>query len=380
MNRKQIGGFSVKDEAKGLVEAVFSTFNVVDKDGDVTLPGAFDEGVEVPISAYGHASWEGALPVGMATIHSTATDARLTGQFFMDTQHGRDTFLTVQHLGPKGQWSYGYDAKEYSYGEFDGRQVRFLAKQLVLEVSPVLVGAGVNTRTISAKSGRPEEGVLVAVKGAIRPHESDVVNELWDGAAALAGLPAGVTVTDLRAVAAWADPTQDPEGKSAYRFVHHTKAGGPANVRACLAGISALNIGMGDLGDEDRKAVYDHLAAHLRDADREPPELRTKGASIPFDLRDEIAGVLVGASALLESTDRVVALRAAKGKQLSKTNLEYLDWLDESLMAVHRKLRSYMDSPDDEGVREYLRFVKSQAYGGHHAVSGAEGGAGQARG
>jgi hypothetical protein len=52
----------VKDAAQGLVEAVFSTFNVIDSDGDVTLPGAFEEGAPARVSAYGHTSWDGKLP------------------------------------------------------------------------------------------------------------------------------------------------------------------------------------------------------------------------------------------------------------------------------------------------------------------------------
>mgnify|MGYP006138037809 CR=1 FL=1 len=35
-----------------IVAAVFSTFNVVDKDGDLTLPGAIKDGTEVVISGW----------------------------------------------------------------------------------------------------------------------------------------------------------------------------------------------------------------------------------------------------------------------------------------------------------------------------------------
>ena len=65
---KQIGAFSVKDAGKGLVEAVFSTFNVKDKQGDLTLPGAFEPDAEVMIGAYGHRTWFGEPPVGKGVI------------------------------------------------------------------------------------------------------------------------------------------------------------------------------------------------------------------------------------------------------------------------------------------------------------------------
>jgi HK97 family phage prohead protease len=146
------------DEDKGIVSAVFSTFNVKDKDGDVTKPGAFESGAEVLISAYQHQSWGGALPVGKGTISANRKEATFNGQFFMDTQGGADTFKVVKAAGALMEWSYGFDPVEYKFGEHEGERVRFLLKQKVHEVSPVLIGAGENTRTLSAKSAGRAQG------------------------------------------------------------------------------------------------------------------------------------------------------------------------------------------------------------------------------
>lgn len=152
MKAKSLARFEIKDADEGTVTAVFSTLNVIDSDGDVTRPGAFEDGAPVRISAYGHSSWMGELPVGKGSIRETKTEAILDGQFFMDTTSGRDTFTVVKELGALGEWSYGYDPVEYSFGEFEGQRVRFLDKLKVHEVSPVLLGAGVNTRTLVAKA------------------------------------------------------------------------------------------------------------------------------------------------------------------------------------------------------------------------------------
>lgn len=141
----------IKDADKGTVDCVFATLGVKDKDGDVTTKGAFSPD-DVVISAYGHASWGGALPTGKGSIREVGDEAVMSGQFFMDTQHGADTFRTVKGLGPLQQWSYGYDAKEFSFGDFNGERVRFLKSLATYEVSPTLMGAGLNTRTTSAKS------------------------------------------------------------------------------------------------------------------------------------------------------------------------------------------------------------------------------------
>lgn len=159
---KTISGVTVKSAEKGEVSAVFSTFNVLDRDGDITLPGAIPDGLEVVISAYGHQSHYGALPAGKGVIRTTETEAILEGQFFMGTEAGRDTFEVVKELGPLGEWSYSlHDVKSHR-GELDGQSVNYLESIFVKEVSPVLRGAGVNTRTLGVKGLKfNEEGDLV---------------------------------------------------------------------------------------------------------------------------------------------------------------------------------------------------------------------------
>lgn len=161
---KAFNRVEIKDEDRGEVVAVFATLNVIDSDGDVTTKGAFADGEKVRISAYGHKSWEGRLPVGKGAIREMKNEAVMEGRFFLDTAEGRDTFLVVKELGEDGlqEWSYGYDPVEYKFGEFEGQQVRFLNRLKVHEVSPVLLGAGVGTRLVSAKSGLKLEAQLEA--------------------------------------------------------------------------------------------------------------------------------------------------------------------------------------------------------------------------
>lgn len=160
----------IKDADQGLVRAVFSTLGVIDSDGDVTEAGAFQKGQAVRISAYGHSSWGGALPVGRGVIDSDEVEAWMDGEFFLSTTHGRDAFETVKAMGDLQEWSYGYDVKECSFGDHEGQRARFLKQLHVHEVSPVLVGAGVNTRTLAVKAEGASftdeaDQVLAAVTG-----------------------------------------------------------------------------------------------------------------------------------------------------------------------------------------------------------------------
>lgn len=367
MDVKRFGGVQIKDATKGQVTAVFSTFDVIDKDGDVTPPDAFTDGEQVRISAYNHASWGGVLPVGKGTISAMKAGAVLDGQFFLDTQLGRDTFEVVKQMGELQEWSYGYDVLKESFGDFDGQKVRFLEKLKVNEVSPVMLGAGENTRTLAVKAAknRDAETIMTEYTRAIRPHKAAVTSRSWDGSAVVDAIPDGASVSELRSVFAWVDASGDPEAKGSYRFPHHHGIDGPANARALITGIAVLNGAHGGWSgpEEDRKAIYTHLADHLRDADREPPELRTPGEG-GLKLHEEAIQALAGVTGYLESAKRVVALRAQKGKSLSQVNVEALDWVGEDLRHLLKEhtalMRTLQDTPREAAAEEFVRYLAMQ--------------------
>lgn len=170
----------VKNADEGFVEAVFATLNVIDKDGDVILPGAITEGTKVAVSAYGHSSWGGELPIGKGTIHEVGDELVAKLGFFMETSHGRDAFHTVKGLEEMGEWSFSLQEITSTDGEWQGKQANIISRiGAIKEVSPVFVGAGVNTRTLATKGADLKfsehcEAVLAAVK-ALRTRASEVV-------------------------------------------------------------------------------------------------------------------------------------------------------------------------------------------------------------
>lgn len=158
---KSFGTIAIKNADEGQIEAVFSTFNVIDHDGDVTLPGAFEDGAKVRISAFGHRSWMGELPVGRGVIRADEQRAILEGQFFLGTAAGKDTFETIKQMGELQEWSYGFDvlgtgAVEELPEALRGAQ-RVLTKLKVHEVSPVLLGAGIGTETLVVKQQKDDQ-------------------------------------------------------------------------------------------------------------------------------------------------------------------------------------------------------------------------------
>ena len=135
------------DGEPGEFKAVFSTLNVVDLDEDVTEPGAF-ENQETVVEPWNH-GWT--LPAGKGVIKSNDREAWIEGQFFLDTEVGKENYQTVKNLGPLAEWSYTFDIVEVGFGKFNDRDVRFLKKLDVVGVSPVTRGAGIDTRTTGIK-------------------------------------------------------------------------------------------------------------------------------------------------------------------------------------------------------------------------------------
>lgn len=349
------GRVIIKSEAKGEVEVVFATLNVMDSDRDVTLPGAFSEGESVALSAYGHRVWDGAPPVGRGTIHEVGDEAIFRGQFFMDTTAGRETFLTVKGMGEIQQWSYGFTTELAEYGEFQGQDVKFLKKLRVFEVSPVLRAAGVGTRTTSAKGYKGEGGPAVTVPEliAIKGHDSRIVTDPWRGC----DLGSAPTIEQLRAVSAAWNPAGDPGDLKSYGFVHHTRPDGPANVRELLKSIAQLNGAKGGpvLTGTQRDSVYDHLAGHLSDAGLDAPALLEIGADTSkLKFADHMDFVMVEIGILRKRAAEVMATRATKGKALGGMSIDRLEWIGDEM----RELKSLIDSPRDTATLEYLRFLR----------------------
>lgn len=94
-------------------------------------------------------------------------------------------------------------------------------------------------------------------------HHTATENSAWDGPGAVSSMPNDKAT--LRYCHAWYDPDGDPDAKSSYKFPHHRKQGGPANLAACRNGLARLD--SADIPESEREGVRKHLQAHLDDAE-----------------------------------------------------------------------------------------------------------------
>ena len=157
MSEKEVKNIDLelKSDTEGKVSAVFSVFNSLDSDGDIVLPGSIKSGFKsgsVPM-VWAH-KWD--MPIGKGSIDSDGDKATFNGEFFMDTESGKEAYKIVKNMADMQQWSFGYrvnDAERGKIGEGEEeKDARFLKDLTVFEVSPVLVGANQDTYTMAIKS------------------------------------------------------------------------------------------------------------------------------------------------------------------------------------------------------------------------------------
>lgn len=179
--------------------------------------------------------------------------------------------------------SVGFNPIKWKYSEEREAGIDFEEQEL-LEWSCVPVPA--NPEALIAASAKGidtkllkqwAEKILETTKGAItygRAHPDGTPlapeDEPWDGQAEVAA----ASVDDLKVMCAWVD-SENPDIKSSYKLPHHRASGEHAVVwRGVAAAMAALMGGRGgvDIPEEDRKAVYNHLAKHYEEFDKTPPD------------------------------------------------------------------------------------------------------------
>ncbi len=95
----------------------------------------------------------------------------------------------------------------------------------------------------------------------------------WDGPKQMAAC--GDDMGMMKAICAWYDSSK-PDMKSSYKLPHHMADSKKAVWKGLAAAMGALLGGRGgvDMPSGDRKGVYNHLAKHYAEFEKEPPEFK----------------------------------------------------------------------------------------------------------
>lgn len=217
----------------------------------------------------------------------------------------------------------------------------------------------------------PTEAAALLASAAVldTTHSTATSDGTWDAGANELRLPARMTIDVAREVYATVDESQIDDGhvvKAAGSFIHHEVGEdgvpGPANLTACASGISrALT-----------RDVYEHLARHLRDAGREPPQFEPASpALLAHAWHDEYRPTRewfddpkLGQLMPIMVTDqgRVYGHAAQWGQC-------HLGYMSECVMPPHEDYHAYFltgELPTDDGSR--LRGVGQITAGIEHAA------------
>lgn len=152
----------VETTDEGTLKAIVGTLSVVDRHNDMIMPGAVGK-QEVAFSAFGHRSWLDRAPIGKGLIYEEGQNIMYEGQFFMKMPEAASTFESIKGLDELQQYSWSLEEIKYSTEDSDESNDRGyiykITKVKVREVSPVLRGASIGTRTVSIKEeGAKERG------------------------------------------------------------------------------------------------------------------------------------------------------------------------------------------------------------------------------
>ncbi len=192
-----------------------------------------------------------------------------------------DQLYELYKGGFMNAWSIGFMPKKWSDRPDGGREFQ---EWELLEYSAVLVPANPDALTLLRSKGLDPDKILKEQEEALKEKEEKSVipyketpkaseDAEWDAGREVKE----AEIDDLKIMCAWYD-SENPDIKSSYKLPHHKASGEHAVVwRGVAAAMAALLGARGgvDIPDKDRKGVYNHLAKHYKDFEKDPPEFRS---------------------------------------------------------------------------------------------------------
>ena len=341
----------------GAFTARIATLNVIDKDNDVTVKGAFEGSDPVRVSRFNHSSAvRDDLPVGVAAIQEVGDQVIAEGQLNLDTVGGRDLYDTLKFEAKNNvasEWSYGFTVEESEDGEQDDQKVRFLRRLKAFEISPVMRGAGMDTATLAVKTAR-DFGDLPLYDRDYAWNSSVALGRVrkwasWDGS----GEKEKMDWAKYSKAFFWYDPDDDESfGGFKLPFADITDGKLWAVPRGIFAVAGVLQGARGgvDISEVDQdhiKDVVDRYYQKMRESfDDESiivPWAKNAGG---LSMKHEGDLVLASLDAYTERVALLAELRLKEGRALSAANRKRLGQLVESMGAVITDLNDLLTSTE----------------------------------
>ena len=203
---------------------------------------------------------------------------------------------------------------------------------------------------------------------AIPSHSTSMNHDEWDGPDNERQMKKDQAYNYYKKAYAFVDKDKSLEKKNAYKFIHHMvdENGkiGAANVKACQTGIGIMNGARGGttIPDNARKAVYNHLAKHLRDADVEPAPMKE---GIDMDVTDNPISSIVEYVEMYVEEDKIdrdagiikdVIILAGK----SLNNRTYPSEVLKESVSLFEGIRIFIDHPESDKASRSVKDLVGQ--------------------
>ena len=174
------------DESTGIVEAFTNTMGVVDADGDIVEPTAFNisiaDNLPIPVlSGHDQGKLVGKVIFAQPRLIEGDEYRLFTRmQMNMDTEAGRDAYSNVAGDYVR-EWSVGFNIPRESDVSQEGGDVSTIVRRIAnldwVEVSSVIRGSSPSTETVAAKASPVVEDEKVSFEPAIGEVDPDVTDE-----------------------------------------------------------------------------------------------------------------------------------------------------------------------------------------------------------
>lgn len=345
-----------KSEEDGVVDAIVASTAVLDRQGDIIDQNGWTTKnfMKNPVILWGHNVREERPPIGKAIKvwfegEGKKRQLMFKAQFDMADQFAAEIFRKIKE-GFINMVSVGFLPEEWEPidknepSPFSGQR---FTKQDLLEISfvpvPANPQAAVQIRSLNVepieedklypqvKDIVPQEKPLP--KGAIGFKAGETVPEQteWDGP----GEVSKASIEDLKVMCTWFDTDNDTV-KSSYKLPHHRAEDHKVVWRGVASSMALLLGAQGGISipEEDRQAVYDHLAKHYKQFEKEVPEFRFVEEQVLKGLDEEIGALI------LDREDKytvrlikkvIVMLKRAEKKEHAPTVLDFLTAIDKKL-------------------------------------------------
>lgn len=263
------------DEKNYIVRGVFST-GEEDRQGEIIDQTGWllDEYKQNPVILFAHDPYQ---PAVAKCIEIDVVNGELVGaiQFASDEYEFAATLFKLYAGGYMRAFSVGFMNNKWEVDQEN--DVLYLKENVLYEISCVNVPANAGALA-SAKAKGIDTSVLDVLEKekAVVPyadHGMASEDTAWDGPEQM-GM-CGDDMAKMKTICAWYD-AENPDVKSSYKLPHHMASNLEANWKGVAAAMAALLGARGgvDIPEGDRQGVYNHLAKHYKQFEKEPPEFK----------------------------------------------------------------------------------------------------------